>query len=154
MATVLDVHACLVANTVRQYLAGYRHRGRVPQDLRILPRDFDQHGFYDVGRRIEPETEGQAQHLLLAGLRIVGDHVARQRRVGQHQQVVFHRAQVDGTPADLHNPAALVADGNEVADREGALKKQGDAGHQVAEGFLQRKAEHDRADAQRGDQAA
>jgi len=85
---------------------------------------------------------------------VVGHPDLRHHAVGDHHEIARAVLDPGGAPVDLDDqPLPLSRDGNPIARPERQFDVQRQAGEQVAQGALQREAEHDRQDAGGGDEA-
>ncbi len=129
----------------------------------VLDQDRGGRGGQDVGAQQQGLTHQVDQHVglgprqgrdldrggaALGGHAAVDDLALGHDAVGDGGHVLAIGLDPDRAPVHLHHQALdIVADGDAVADVEGLLDADGDAGEHVGQGVLQRQAQHDGDDA-------
>ena len=115
-------------------------------------REAGQHPAHRVGRIGSRELRRDVDRVFAARQAAVDEQFGGQQRVGQHVDTVSG-VQMCCPPVHLDHPAAVDPSGGDpVADLEGLLEEHEQPRDDLPHGVLQRQAEHDRADAQRGEQ--
>jgi hypothetical protein len=132
---------------------GGRERRRIGEHARRLARHGEQHLAHLVRRIVVAEAELQRLRALAHRPGIVGEGLAVERGVRDHAQDAARREHMHRAPVDLLHHARGAADLDLVADLERPLHQQHDPREQVAERLLQREAEHQAAETERGEGA-
>ena len=127
---------------------------RLREHPRGRPHGLEQNRLHLVRRVLVGEADVERLVPRVDEVVLVHQHVAGDLAVRHDHGVAEVRVQPRRPPVDLRHPSKVVAVADPIAHRVGLLEEDRDAGEHIAQRVLQGQPDHDRADAERGEQPA